>query len=87
MRETLLERIGRHGERVAVVDERGSTTYDVLHASADAVAQTLLSGRASLEEERVAILTAPGVSFVMALLGAWRAGGVAVPLALSHPPA
>jgi malonyl-CoA/methylmalonyl-CoA synthetase len=87
MRETLLERIGRHGEHIAIVDESGSTTYDVLHASADAVARALLSGRASLEEERVAILAAPGVSFVVALLGVWRAGGVAVPLALSHPPA
>ena len=87
MRETLLERIGRHDGRVAVVDGRGSTTYDVLHASADAVARALLSGRASLEEERVAILAAPGLPFVVALLGVWRAGGVAVPLALSHPPA
>jgi len=87
MRETFLERIGRHSGRVAVVDGCGSTTYGVLHAFADAVAQALLSGRASLEEERVAILTAPGVPFVVALLGVWRAGGVAVPLALSHPPA
>lgn len=35
----------------------------------------------------MAILAAPGAPFVAALLGAWRAGGVAVPLALSHPPA
>lgn len=35
----------------------------------------------------MAILAAPGAPLVAALLGAWRAGGVAVPLALSHPPA
>ncbi len=51
------------------------------------MAARLLAGRSSLEEERVAILAAPGAPFVAALLGAWRAGGVAVPLALSHPPA
>jgi malonyl-CoA/methylmalonyl-CoA synthetase len=35
----------------------------------------------------VAILAVPGAPFVAALVGAWRAGGVAVPLALPHPPA
>jgi len=63
------------------------TTFGGLLAAAEAVAEALLAGRRSLEEERVGILAAPGVPFVAALLGAWRAGGVAVPLALSHPPA
>ncbi len=53
----------------------------------DRVASALLANRSSLEEERVGILASPGASFVEALLGVWRAGGVAVPLALSHPPA
>jgi len=35
----------------------------------------------------VAVLAEPGAPFVAALLGAWHAGGVAVPLALPHPPA
>ena len=35
----------------------------------------------------MAVLAEPGGPFVAALLGAWRAGGVTVPLALSHPPA
>jgi malonyl-CoA/methylmalonyl-CoA synthetase len=62
-------------------------TFGALLAAADGVAATLLAGRASLEEERVAVLAAPGAGFVASLLGTWRAGGVAVPLALSHPPA
>jgi malonyl-CoA/methylmalonyl-CoA synthetase len=80
-------RLEAHGDRVAVAGDRGSVTYAELLTAADRVAASLLAGRASLEEERVAILAAPGVAFVAALLGAWRAGGVAVPLALSHPPA
>ncbi|MHB8800253.1 MAG: acyl-CoA synthetase [Thermoanaerobaculia bacterium] len=84
---SLLERIGAHGERAAVVDLRGRTTYGGLLASAEVVAATLLAGRPDLGGERVAILASPGAPFVAALLGVWRAGGVAVPLALPHPPA
>jgi malonyl-CoA/methylmalonyl-CoA synthetase len=72
---------------VAVVDGRGGVTYGALLAAADAVAGRLLSGRASLGGERVALLADPGAPFVAGLLGIWRARGVAVPLALSHPPA
>jgi len=86
MPETLVERMD-HGDRTAVVDRRGSVTYARLLTAADGIAGALLAGRASLEGERVALLAAPGAPFVAALLGAWRAGGVAVPLALSHPPA
>ncbi|MBK9966802.1 MAG: acyl-CoA synthetase [Holophagales bacterium] len=84
---TLFESIARHERRVAVVDVRSRTTYGGLRVAADRVAAALLAGRGTLEEERVGILAVPGVRFVAALLGAWRAGGVAVPLALSHPPA
>jgi malonyl-CoA/methylmalonyl-CoA synthetase len=71
---------------VAVVDGRGGVTYGALLAAADDVAGRLLAGRTSLCGERVALLAAPGAPFAAGLLGAWRAGGVAVPLALSHPP-
>ena len=87
MGEGLLERMESHAGRTAVVDDRGSVTCGQLLAAADRIASALLAGRSSLEEERVALLAAPGVPFVAALLGAWRAGGVAAPLALSHPPA
>ncbi|MFN7988139.1 MAG: acyl-CoA synthetase [Thermoanaerobaculia bacterium] len=79
--------MGTDPGRAAVVDAHGRTTYGGLLASAEGVAAALLGGRASLEGERVAILAAPGLPFVAALLGAWRAGGVAVPLALVHPQA
>ena len=29
----------------------------------------------------------PGFDYVAVLLGIWRAGGIAVPLAIAHPPA
>ena len=47
------------------------------------VAKALLAGRADLREERVAFLLPPGIPWIATLWGIWRAGGIAVPLALS----
>jgi len=49
------------------------------------VASALLDGAADLGEARVAFLVRPGHEYVATLLGIWRAGGVAVPLWVSHP--
>ena len=47
----------------------------------------MLAGRDDLAEARVAFLTPPGFHYVATQWGIWRAGGIAVPLAVSHPPA
>jgi malonyl-CoA/methylmalonyl-CoA synthetase len=51
------------------------------------VAARLLDGRSDLDEARVAFLVTPGFDYVAVQWGIWLAGGVAVPLPLSHPPA
>ena len=40
-----------------------------------------------LNEARVAFLVTPGFDYVAVQWGIWRAGGIAVPLPMSHPPA
>jgi malonyl-CoA/methylmalonyl-CoA synthetase len=45
-----------------------------------------MRGTADLTEARVAFLVQPGFAYVAVQRGIWRAGGVAVPLATSHPP-
>ena len=45
----------------------------------------LLAGRDDLEEARVAFMVTPGCAYAATQRGIWRGGGVAVPLALSHP--
>ena len=81
----LVERALKHGARVAVVDARGTFTYqDLLEVSAR-VAEALLSDRADLQEGRVAFLLTPGFPWVAVQWGIWRAGGVAVPLPLNTP--
>jgi malonyl-CoA/methylmalonyl-CoA synthetase len=74
------------GERPAVTDAGGTTTYAALLARSRAVAQGLLHRDADLREARVAILVTPGAAWVAATWGTWLAGGIAVPLSPQHPP-
>ena len=73
--------------RPAVIASDGTFTYDDLDLASRRVAAALLAGRPDLEQERVAFLVPPTFAYVAVQRGIWRAGGVAVPLAVSHPPA
>jgi malonyl-CoA/methylmalonyl-CoA synthetase len=83
----LFARAAAQGDRVAIVDAAGEHSYAELLEASARVAAGLLAGRADLEEARVAFFVPPSFEWVATLWGIWRAGGVAVPLALSHPPA
>ena len=76
-----------HQGRTAVVAAEGRFTYRDLIEASERVAACLLNGRADLVEARVAFLVPAGWHYVATQWGIWRAGGVAVPLATSHPPA
>lgn len=69
----------------AIIDGVGSHTYGHLLEQSERVAAALLRNDADLAEQRVAFLVAPGFDYVATQWGIWRAGGIAVPLALSHP--
>ena len=74
--------------RIAIVDPTGSFTYEDLEAASRRVAERLMGeARQDLGEARVAFLVPPGFEYAAVLRGIWRAGGVAVPLAVSHPAA
>ncbi len=81
----LFERVRSHSARVALRDATGTSTYGDLLAAADRVAGALLDGRSDLDGASVAYLVEPSFAWVAVTWGIWRAGGVAVPLALSHP--
>ena len=85
----IVRRAAGFAEQIAVVSaaEPIALTYaELLDASAQ-VAAALLDGRGDLEGARVAFLAPPGWEYVAMQWGVWRAGGVAVPLAVSHPEA
>ena len=71
--------------RTMAYDAFGATQWRDAVRSADGVAAALLAGRRSLEGERVALLVAPGATFVACFFGVLRAGGTATVLSPMHP--
>jgi malonyl-CoA/methylmalonyl-CoA synthetase len=83
----LFARARLHADRTAIIAPEGAWSYrDLLDASAR-VADCLLAGRDDLAEARVAFLAPSGAHYVATQWGIWGAGGIAVPLATSYPPA
>jgi malonyl-CoA/methylmalonyl-CoA synthetase len=83
----LFDRLRRHRGPALVEPER-TVTYPELAGAVDALAAQLLGPeRLDLDGEPVALLLEPGADFAVAFLAVLCAGGIAVPLALSHPPA
>jgi malonyl-CoA/methylmalonyl-CoA synthetase len=81
----IVDRASEFLHRIAIVDAEGEHTYaEVLDASAK-VASGLLQGRDDLNDARICFQVPPGFTYVAVQWGIWRAGGIAVPLALSHP--
>jgi len=74
-----------HGEQTAIIDGGGIYSYADLLRASSSVAAGLLAGRSDLQEERIAFTITPGFAWVATLWGIWRAGGIAVPLALNGP--
>jgi malonyl-CoA/methylmalonyl-CoA synthetase len=72
---------------MALVEGTRSLTHGELSALADATARGVLERCAAwdLAGDRVAVLSEPGIDWVVAVWGVWRAGGIAVPLCASHP--
>jgi malonyl-CoA/methylmalonyl-CoA synthetase len=83
----LIERAAAAGDRLAVVDPGGEFSYARLLEDSAAAARALLGDERDLGERPVAFLCQPGYDYVTTQWGIWRAGGTAVPLAVSHPEA
>jgi malonyl-CoA/methylmalonyl-CoA synthetase len=73
--------------RRAIIANDGTFSYEQLDDASRRVASALLAGREDLDQDRVAFLVPPSFAYAATQRGIWRAGGVVVPLAVSHPPA
>ena len=81
----LVEQAKRYESRLAISADDGELTYGDLLVGSARVAAGLLVEREDLQGSRVAFLVSPGTHYPATQWGIWRAGGVAVPLCLSHP--
>ena len=81
----LIVRAQAHSERTAIASSEGKFTYQALLQASGQAAAHLLKDAEDLQEQRVAFLIPSGFQYVAMLWGIWRAGGVAVPLCVSHP--
>ena len=80
----IIERAEAFTTRRAIVAEEGAFTYGDLLAASERVASKLLCGADDLAGARVVFLVPGGFQYVAVQWGIWRAGGIAVPLALSE---
>lgn len=81
----LLNRAQAHADREAIVDGTGSYSYAQLLDASARSAGALLGTRSDLVAARVCFMVAPGFDYVASLWSILRAGGVAVPMCVSHP--
>ena len=74
-----------YAQKIAIVSGGNQYSYQTLFEEATLFAKTLLGDAADLNQQRVAFMVDPGFDYVKVQWAIWLAGGVAVPLCLSHP--
>ncbi len=81
----LIERAKQNADKIAIAATEGTFTYRELLQTSARIATALLANTPDLQEQRVAFLIPSGFQYVATQWGIWRAGGIAVPLCVSHP--
>ena len=81
----LIESARSAGEATAIIGPEGEFSYAQLVAATEGIAGSLLDGASSLNEERVAMMIPPGFRYTAVQWATWVAGGISVPLAMTHP--
>lgn len=81
----LIRRAIEQAQRTAIVTPDAAFTYQDLLDHSGRIATALGADSPDLQEARVAFLIPSGFEYVATQWGIWRAGGIAVPLCVSHP--
>ena len=72
-------------DSIAILAGGVSYRYREMVNAAENLSDVLLDSQIDLAEARVAFMVTPGFDYVATLWSIWQAGGVAVPLCLTHP--
>ncbi len=81
----LVENAKKFPLKTAVIDTQSSFSYEDILERSHAYSEVLLADKTDLKEARVAFMVSPGIDYVAAQWGIWRAGGIAVPLCITYP--
>jgi len=81
----IIQRARKFSERNAIISSGKKYSYKNLLNVSSVIAGNLLGDKYDLDEARVAFMVNPGFEYVATQWGIWKAGGIAVPLCLSHP--
>jgi malonyl-CoA/methylmalonyl-CoA synthetase len=85
MEPEFVRRIAEDGDRTAVQARDDARTYRELVGDTERAAFALLGSRTDLAEARVAYMVEPSYEYVVTMIGAWRAGAMAVPIGTALP--
>ncbi|NIP30632.1 MAG: AMP-binding protein, partial [Candidatus Dadabacteria bacterium] len=81
----LPDRLSKFSSRISIVDDFGEYTYEQLEIRSRFIASNLLNNTMDLKEKRVAFIIPSSFDYVAVKLGIWLAGGISVPLCVTHP--
>ena len=81
----LFQKALHHKDNIAIISNGQSYRYEELLYASEEWAVKLLNGSKDLQEARVAFMVGPGFDYVKIQWAIWQAGGIAVPLCLTHP--
>jgi len=82
----LVTKAQEHAKRTAIIDINGRYSYRNLEDTSAYIAEKLLRLNSDYQNISIAFLFPPSFEYVAIQWGIWRAGAIAVPIALTHPP-
>ena len=82
---SIINQAGKYGDKTAIIANDKQYSYQELLAASSSFASDLLLETDDLHEARVGYMVNPGFDYVKVQWAIWQAGGVAVPLCLTHP--
>ncbi|MEM9981623.1 MAG: acyl-CoA synthetase, partial [Bacteroidota bacterium] len=84
---SILQQIQKNSKSIAILDDTGSYTYQQLLTKSLHIASYLQSHASFQQGDPINFLVQPSFAYTTLLLGIWQAGGIAVPMCITHPPA
>ena len=81
----VITQANKYLNKPAIFCEGQQYTYAQLVNESGILAATLLNNNQDLKEARVAFMVNPGFNYVKTLWAIWQAGGIVVPLCITHP--